>query len=220
MTLASRRRSTAFAAFALLALIAELVGRSATLRLDRALSVVVPLATPTTRYYPFLLAGVKVLGSLAAAALVWRVLRVHAMARAAERLLGTIGHRRLGYRPRPRVRLSARLWLASFAATSLWYLVQNDYERVYHGRWPLLAPWLHTYALPVFAVLAILLAVGWAAVRDWLADVERYAFATLARARRFFPAVSCTPRARRTDDRAPRHLFGLAFESRPPPLPS
>src|SRR5579862_7688137 len=145
MTLASWRRSTAFAAFALLALIAELVGRSATLRLDRALSVVTPLATPTTRYYPFLLAGVKVLGSLTVAALAWRIIRAHAMARAAERLLGTIGHRRLGDLPRPRVRLSARLWLASFAATSLWYLVQNDYERDSQGRWPLLAPWLHTY---------------------------------------------------------------------------
>jgi hypothetical protein len=219
MTLASLRRSTAFAAFALLALIAELVGRSATLRVDRALSVVTPLATPTTRYYPFLLAGVKVLGSLTVAALAWRIIRAHAMARAAERLLGTIGHRRLGHRPRPRVRLSARLWFASFAATSLWYLVQNDYERVSQGRWPLLAPWLHTYALPVFAVLAILLAIGWAAVRDFVAEVEGYANATLAGVHRLLPAASPAPHASRTADRGPRRLFGLAFESRPPPLP-
>ena len=190
------------------------------MRVDRALSVVTPLATPTTcSYYPFLLAGVKVLGALAAAALAWRILRAHATASAAERLLGTIGHRRLGHRPRLRVRLSARLWLASFAATSLWYLVQNDYERVSQGRWPLLAPWLHTYALPVFAVLAILLAIGWAAVRDFVAEVEGYAHATLARAHRFLPATSVAPHARRTADRAPRRLFGLAFESRPPPLP-
>ena len=80
MTRASRRRSTAVAAFALLALVAELVGRSVTLRVDRALSVVEPLATPTTRYYPFLLAGVKMACALAAAALVWRLLRAHAMA--------------------------------------------------------------------------------------------------------------------------------------------
>jgi hypothetical protein len=220
MTLASRRRSMAFGAFALLALIAELLGRSVTWRIDRALSVVNPLATPTTRYYPFLLAGVKVLGALAAAALAWRILRAHATASAAERLLGTIGHRRVGHRPRPRVRLSARLWLGSFAATSLWYLVQTDYDRVSQGRWPLLAPWLHTYALPVFAVLAILLAIGWAAVRDWLADVESYAFATLARIHRFLPGASPPPRPRHTDDRAPRRLFGLAFESRPPPLPA
>ena len=218
MTLASRRRYTAFAAFALLALIAELVGRSATLRLDRALSVVEPLATPTTRYYPFLLAGVKILGSLAAAALAWRLLRAHTTARAAERLAGAIGRMQHGLRPRPRVRLSARLWLASFAATSVWYLIQNDYERVSEGRWPLLAPWLHTYALPVFAVLAILLAIGWALVRDWLDEVETYAWDTLARAQHILHASLAVPRPRHTDDRAPRHLFGLAFESRPPPL--
>lgn len=187
------------------------------MRVDRTLSAVDPLATTTTRYYPFLLAGVKVLAALAAAALAWRLLRAHATATAAERLLATIGHRRLGYRPRPRLRLSARLWLASFAATSLWYLVQNDAEPLSQGRWPLLAPWLHTYALPVFAVLAILLAICWAAVRDWLADVESYACATLARAHRILPLAPPSPRLRHRDDRAPRRLFGLAFESRPPP---
>jgi hypothetical protein len=220
MTLASWRRSKGLAAFALLGLIAELVGRSATMRVDRALSDVDPLATTTTRYYPFLLAGVKVLGALAAAALVWRLLQAHATVRAAERLLGTIGHLRPGYRPRPRLRLSWRLWLASFAATSLWFLAQNDAERLSQGRWPLLAPWLHTYALPVFAVLAILLAIGWAAVRDWLDDVESYACATLARAHRILPGAPPAPRPRHTDDRAPRRLFGLAFECRPPPLPA
>lgn len=219
MTLASRRRSAAVAAFALLALVAELVGRSVTLRVDRALSVVEPLTTPTTRYYPFLLAGVKVACALAAAALVWRLLRAHAMAATAERVLATIGHRHTGSLPRLRLRLSARLWLAAFAATSLWYLVQNDYERVAQGRWPLLAPWLHTYALPVFAVLAILLALGWAAIGDWLEDVESYASATLARAHRILRSTLPLLRPRPVDDRAPRHLFGLSFESRPPPLP-
>ena len=188
------------------------------MRVDRALSAVDPLATTTTRYYPFLLAGAKVLGALAAAALVWRILRAHATARAAERLLGTISYRPLGNRPRPRLRLSARLWVASFSATSLWYLIQNDAERLSQGRWPLLAPWLHTYALPVFAVLAILLAIGWAAVRDWLAEVESYACATLAYAHRILRSATTAPRPRHTDDRAPRRLFGLAFESRPPPL--
>jgi hypothetical protein len=217
MRFASRRRTMAVAAFALLALVAELVGRSATLRIDRALSVK-PLATTTTRYYPFLLIGVKVVAALAAAALAWRLLRAHAMAAAADRLLATIGHRRPGYVPRLRLRLSPRLWLASFAATSLWYLLQNDVEPVSHGRWPLLAPWLHTYALPVFAVLAILLALGWAAVRDWLADVEGYAAASFARARRILRPVTPFRGPRPADDRAPRRLFGLAFESRPPPL--
>jgi hypothetical protein len=214
MTRAQRRRSIAVAAFALLALVTELVGRSVTIRVDRALHVA-PLATPTTPYYPFLLAGLKVVVALAAAAFLWRLLRAHGTATAAERLVTAIGRR-----PRLRVRFSPRLWLLSFAATSLWYLVQNDATRLPHGRWPLLAPWLHTYALPTFAVLAVLLALGWAAVRDWLTDVEHYAAATLARAVRILRPVARARRARPADDRAPRHLFGLAFESRPPPLPA
>ena len=218
MTLASWRRSTGLGAFALLALVAELVGRSVTVRVDAALSVVNPLATPTTPYYPFLLAGVKVLGALAAAALVWRIARAHATAVGAERVLATIGYRRPSYLPRPRVRFSVRLWLASFASTALWYLVENDSQRVSHGRWPLLAPWLHTYALAVFAVLAILLAVGWACVCDWLADVEAYTETSLGRTHRLLPSKATAPRPPRSSTRAPRHLFGLSFESRPPPL--
>jgi hypothetical protein len=219
MTLAwRRRRATAVAAFALLALVAELVGRSVTMRLDRSLAVD-PLATSTTRYYPFLLAGVKVLAALAAAGLAWRILRAHSMASAANRLLATIGHRRVTSTPRLRLRLSPKLWLASFLSTSLWFLLQNDGMRLSRGGWPSLAPWLHTYALPVFAVMAILLALGWGAVRDWLADVECYAAATFARAQRMLRPMKPFRRPRPADDRAPRHLFGLAFESRPPPLP-
>ena len=218
MTLASRRRSTGLGAFALLALVAELVGRSITIRVDGALSVVTPLATPTTTYYPFLLAGVKALGALAAAALVWRLTRAHATAVGADRVFATIGHRRPGYRPRPRIRFSVRLWLASFASTALWYLVQNNSQRVSHGRWPLLAPWLHTYALAVFAVLALLLAVGWACVCDWLADVEAYTSTSLGRTHRLLPAKTTAPRPLRSGTSAPRRLFGLSFESRPPPV--
>ena len=214
------RRSIATAAFALLALVTELVGRSVTMQLDRTLSVD-PLATPTTRYYPFLLVGLKIVVALAAAALVWRLLRAHATVSAAEQLGAAIGHRLPPQvRPRVRLRLSARLWAVSFAATSLWFLAQNDAQRLSQGRWPLLAPWLHTYALPVFAVLAILLALGWAAVRDWLADVEEYAAATFARARAILRPRQLPAAPRPADDRTPRQLFGLAFESRPPPLPA
>jgi hypothetical protein len=217
MSRARRRRSIAVGAFALLALVTELLGHSVTIPIDRALHVA-PLATPTTPYYPVLLAALKVVVALAAAAFVWRVLRAHATARAAERLVVAIGHRPPG--PRLRVRFSPRLWLASFAATSLWYLAQNDAERLSQGRWPLLAPWLHTYALPVFAVLAILLALGWAAVRDWLAEVEHFAAATRARAGRILRPAAPARRSRPADDHAPRRLFGLAFESRPPPRPA
>ena len=213
----SRRRTTAGAAFALLALLVELTGRAITTRLDAAVNVA-PLATPTTRYYPFLLAGVRGLAALLVAAVVWRVVRAHAAATAGERLLGRIG---IGCRPRLRVTLSPRLWAYSFAATSLWFLAQDDAARLSTGRWPLLAPWLHTYALPVFAVCSLVLALGWGAVRSWLADVERYAASTLARATRLLRAAA-VPVRRRTvgDDRAPRRLHGIVFESRPPPLPA
>jgi hypothetical protein len=208
-----RRRPAAVAGFALLAILAELTGRAITVRLDTALHVA-PFATPTTPYYPFLLAGVRVLAALAAAGLVWRALRAHAAARAGERLLG-----RIGRRPQLRMTLSLRLWAYSFAATAVWFLVQNDALRLSSGRWPLLAPWLHTYALPVFAVCSLLLALGWGAVRGWLSDVEHYAATTLARASRLLRASAQPVRRRRAgDERAPRRLHGLVFESRPPPL--
>jgi hypothetical protein len=209
----SRRRFKAGAAFALLALVVELTGRTITARLDGALNVA-PLATPTTRYYPFLLAGIRALAALLVAAVVWRAVRAHAAAAAGERLLG-----RIGRRPRLRVTLSLRLWAYAFAATSLWFLVQDDAMRLSTGRWPLFAPWLHTYALPVFAVCSLLLAIGWGAVRSWLDDVERYAASTLARATRLL-RVTAPPLRRRFagDERAPRRLHGVVFESRPPPL--
>jgi hypothetical protein len=123
--------------------------------------------------------------------------------------------------PRVRVVFSPRLWLTSFIVTSLFYLVQTDAERLSSGQWtPLLSPWLHTSALPVFAVLAVLVAVVWGAVAGWLADYERFAEAAVAHAHRAARASQPLPVRRTTDVRPPRRLFGLAFESRPPPLPA
>jgi hypothetical protein len=217
----SRRRSTQIAGFALLALVTELTGRSITVRLDRVVHVE-PMAAPMAPYYPFLLAGVRLAAALALAAFAWRLVRAHLTASAGETLLRALGHRRVGA-PRFRLALSPRLWLASFGATALWYLIQDDAERLSEGRWPLLAPWLHTCSLPVFAVLAVLLALAWGAVRDWVNEVERYATATLALVCRVLRRRGGEQRhrlGRPCDDRAPRHLFGEAFESRPPPLPA
>src|SRR5690242_4438161 len=100
-----RRRVTAAAGFALLALLVELTGRELTARLDEALNVE-PLATPTTHYYPFLLAGVRLAAALLVAVLVWRLFRAHASAAAGERLVRRLGGR--GRRPRMRVTLSLR----------------------------------------------------------------------------------------------------------------
>jgi hypothetical protein len=124
--------------------------------------------------------------------------------------------------PRLRLDLSPRLWALAFLTTSTFYLVQADAEQAASGRWPLFAPWLHTSALPVFAVLAVLVALAWGAVASWLREYERYAEDTCARAERIAHGADELPgnaHARPTAP-APRELFGLSFESRPPPLPA
>ena len=217
----ARRHQRLFAglAFALLALIAELAGRSLTHRLDVGRHVATP-SYAGADYYPFLLAAVKLGVALLFARLAWRFVRAHAAARAGRRVLARVGSRPA---PAPRVRLdlSPRLWLTAFLATSLFYLVQQDAEQAAVGRWPLLSPWLHSSALPVFAVLAVLVALAWSAVASWLNAYERYAKETCARAERIVTA-SPPPRSQRTETAAapPRKLFGLAFESRPPPVPA
>jgi hypothetical protein len=96
--------------------------------------------------------------------------------------------------------------------------VQTDAERLSAGRWPLLAPLLHTSALPVFAVLAVVVALLYGAVSRWLADYERYALATVASAHRLASRrVQPRPRPAAATVAPPRRLFGLAFECRPPP---
>jgi hypothetical protein len=217
----ARRHQRLFAglAFALLALIAELAGRSLTHRLDVGRHVATP-SYAGADYYPFLLAAVKLGVALLFARLAWRFVRAHAAARAGRRVLARVGSRP-GPAPRVRLDLSPRLWLTAFLVTSLFYLVQQDAEQAAVGRWPLLSPWLHSSALPVFAVLAVLVALAWSAVASWLSAYERYAKETCARAERIVTA-SPPPRSQRTETAAapPRKLFGLAFESRPPPVPA
>jgi hypothetical protein len=207
-----------FATFGVLVVVAEVAGRSLTGRVDRALHVV-PLARTDTSYYPFLLAGVKIAGALTVAALLARGLRAWAAADAGRRLLRAAGHDHDACSPRLRPGLSPRVWAAAFAATSLVYLVHSDAESIAAGRWPLFAPWLHTYALPVFALVSVLVALAWR-LTGWLDEIEEFADRTLDRVR----SILITPRrvrpryARPADDTAPRRRFGLAFESRPPPL--
>jgi hypothetical protein len=206
------------ATFVLLVFVTELTGRSLTTRIDRALHVT-PLANSHAAYYPFLLVVVKVVAALGLAALVARAMRARASADAGNRLLRGVGNRHHRRAPRLSARLSPRIWLASLAATSAVYLVQADIEGAAAGRWPLFSPLLHTYALPVFAALAVLVALAWRFAR-WLYDVEDFADRTLERVRRIL-TVASSPRpryARTGDDVAPRRRFGLAFESRPPPL--
>ena len=201
------QRLLARLALGLLALVAELIGRSLTHRLDFGRHVGTP-SYSTAEYYPVLLAVVKVGVALMLARLAWRFVK-------ARRLLGANAPA-MGRAPRVRFELSPRLWLLSFVTTSLIYLVQMDAEGISAGRWPLLAPWLHGSALPVFAVLSVVVAVVYRAVEQWLAAYETYALETAARAARGGAALP-TPRATLDDLVAPRSLFGLAFEVRPPP---
>ena len=203
----ARRHQQALARVALifLALCAELLGRSLSQRINIGQHVGTP-AYSGADYYPFLLVAVKGGVALMLARLAWRFVK-------ATRMLQTNGAR---CRPKVRIALSPKLWLGSFVATSLIYLVQVDAEGITSGRWPLLAPWLHTSALPVFAVLSVVVAVVYRAVEQWLAEYETYAHETARRAARAAAALP-TPRPSLTDLVAPRSLFGGAFEVRPPP---
>ena len=206
-------------AFALLALLAELVGRGLAHRLDVGRHVSSPSYSGAD-YYPFLLAAVKLGVALLLARLAWRFVRARAAARAGHRVLAALG-KKPSPAPRVRLELSPRLWLAAFTVTSVFALVHVDADRAATGRWPLFWPWLHTSALPVFAVLAVLVALAWSAVSRWLNEYERYARDTCARADRL-ASVGLPPREQPRDEVSlpPRKLFGLAFESRPPPLPA
>ena len=205
------RRLSAALAFGLLALVAELAGRSLTHRLDVGSHVAAP-SYATAEYYPILLAVVKVVCALAVAAVGWRITRALVAARVARRRFGA------GRAPRLRLKLSPRLWLGSFALTALIYLLQTDAERVATGEWPLLAPWLHSSALPIFSLLAIVVALVFGAVTRWLSELDEFvagagAAVRLRACRELQPHPSTSPAP-------PRRLFGLAFECRPPPAPA
>jgi membrane protein implicated in regulation of membrane protease activity len=204
-------------AFGLLALVAELAGRSLAHRIDVGRHVSSPSYSGTD-YYPFLLAAVKLGVALLAARLVWRFVRARAAARAGHRVLTALG-KSSGPAPRVKLELSPRLWLAAFTVTSIFALIHFETEQAASGRWGLLWPWLHTSALPVFAILSVFVALAWSAVSRWLNEYERYALDTCARAGRLAAATErIEPQPRARVDLPPRKLFGLAFECRPPPL--
>jgi len=106
----AHRRLAGFGSFALLALAAELVGRSLTVRLDLGRHVPTP-SYAGADYYPFLLLAVKIGIALLLASLAWRVVKARAAARAARRLLAAVGARPTEV-PRVRLRVSPRLWLS------------------------------------------------------------------------------------------------------------
>ncbi len=215
-------RKRGLVTFCVLVVIAEVVGRSLIGHVDRRLHVQ-PLTRPDASYYPLLLVVVKTGGALVFAGLLARATRAWATADAGHRLLAAVGQGHERRTPRLRAGLSFRVWLMAFASTALVYLLHTDADGIAAGRWPLFAPWLHTYSLPIFAGLAFVVALVWR-FASWLYEVEEYAVRTIARVRRILTAA-LTPSTRRAhsraaDDVAPRRRFGLSFESRPPPLPA
>jgi len=217
----ARRHQTFFArlALGLLALVAELAGRSLTHRIDVGRHVAAP-SYDHADYYPILVMVVKVGVALMLARVAWRFVKARSVATAAARLLATNGATAARARPRVRIELSPRLWLGAFLATASIFLLQTDAERISTGRWPLLAPWLHTSALPVFAVLAVVVAFVYGAVARWLADYETYARRTAADASRVSDSDGTAQPQVAHDETPPRSRFGLAFDSRPPPAPA
>ncbi|HEX7582510.1 MAG TPA: hypothetical protein VF321_05430 [Gaiellaceae bacterium] len=213
----TRQRLLAGLALGLLALIAELGGRSLTHRLDVGRRVG-HVSYAHADYYPFLLAGVKIAVALMLARLAWRVAKAHAAARAARRFATALGARSIRRAPRVRIELSWRLWLLSFVVTASIYLVQADAEQIAAGSRHLLGPWLHSSALPVFAVLSVIVAVVFRTVELWLSDYEELAADAIELVRRLTSSTVVVRRWLVSARRAPRSLFGLAFESRPPPL--
>ncbi len=205
-------------ALGLLALIAELLGRSLTHRIDLGRHVAAPSYSGAD-YYPILLMVVKAGAALMLARLAWRFAKARSTAATARRLLAAHGRKSRLTAPRMRLELSPHLWLGSFLVTASIFLVQTDAERLSTGRWPLLAPWLHTSALPVFAVLAVLVAVLYQAFARWFADYETYARKTQEWASRVCGQTPVLPHSVPRETVSPRALFGLTFESRPPPVP-
>jgi hypothetical protein len=212
-------RKRGLATFVLLVVMAEVAGRSLTTHVDGRVHVE-PLANSSAHYYPFLLMGVKIFCALALAALLARATRARAAADAGERLLLAIG---TGHERTPKLRpgLSPRVWLAAFVATSVADLADANFESISAGGSFSFDPWLHTYALPSFALLAVVVAFAWR-FASWLHDVEDFVDRTFARVRRILTAATraASPAQRPSDDLAPRRRFGLAFEVRPPPLPA
>jgi hypothetical protein len=214
------QRLLARLALALLLLVAELLGRSLIERVDVGKHVRAPGSYSSADYYPVLLAVVKVGVALMLARLMWRFVKARAVARAADRLLAAHGSPASRRVPKVRLELSPRLWLLAFAGTSLIHLVQMNAEGIRDGRLPLLAPWLHSSALSVFAVLAVVVALVYRTVERWFAEYETYAAQTAARARSLGGSAPPAPRSAPIESLTPRSLFGLAFESRPPPAPA
>ena len=180
-------RRKGLATFAVLAVVAEVAGRSFTAHVDRALHVA-PLRRTGTTYYPFLLVGVKVVGALP-----WPRSSLAGCVPGrpptpASACSTALGHRHDARSPRLRPGLSPRVWLGVVRRHLRALPRALGADSAAAGRWTPLAPWLHTYALPVFAVVSVLVALVWR-LRAGCTRSRSYADRTLARVRRILTAA-------------------------------
>lgn len=190
----NRRRWLARLALGLLVLVAELTGRSLALRIHIGPGRV---SYADASYYPVVLICVKVGVALMLARLAWRFFGARRVASL------------LGATPRLRLELSWRLWLCSFLGTTGVFLLQTNAA---HAA-------VHSSAIPVFAVLAVFVAVIYRTAERWLGDYERIAAVAVALCQRVATHRPPLDRAADAESAPPRRLFGIAFESRPPPAP-
>ena len=217
------QRGLARLALLLLALVAELAGRSLAHRLDFGRHVETP-ATSGAEYYPILLAVVKVAVALMLARVAWRFAKARTVARAARRLLDRAGSpRRAALRRASGSSCLPRLWLGSFLVTSL-DLPRADRRGGNLGR-PLAA---------ARAVAAHLRAAGlrsarpsssrscYRAVENWLSDYESYARETRRPRQPPVRRSACPVPRREPSASSSRRAAssGSRSKSRPPPLPA
>jgi Uncharacterized conserved protein len=213
----ARQRCLAGLALGLVAMIAELAGRSLTLRLDVGRHVG-RVSYAHADYYPFLLAGVKIGVALMLARLAWRVAKAH-LARV---LHGTSLPRSV------RARCGVRRGCASSSRGACGFCRSSSRHRSISCRRT------RSRALPATGISSVRgctaprcrsspcsrssVAVVFRTVELWLSDYEE-----LARTPSRSSAGSGRAGRRRTavllcKARSVASLFGLAFESRPPPL--
>jgi hypothetical protein len=74
--------------------------------------------------------------------------------------------------------------------------------------------------VPVFALLAVFVAVLYRTAERFLGDYEQIAAHAVDLLRRVAAHRPALARPRATDALSPRKRFGVAFESRPPPQPA
>ena len=129
----AHRRLAGSGSFALLALVAEIAGRSLTVSLDLGRHVPTPRYAGAD-YYPFLLAGVKVGVALMLAALTWRFVKARAGgARGDDGCSARSARRRAQQRRACASQLSLRSWALAYGLTA-GILPRADRQRALRGR--------------------------------------------------------------------------------------